>query len=103
MYHSYDILFLGGIQGFAAYLDSLRIPNSILFAYMAKTAEFFGGLMVLLNIFTRIFSALLITVMLVAVFVAHKGLIFSDAALAFNYLLMAIILFFDPNIPFKLY
>ncbi len=103
MWRSYDPLFISGIAGFADYLDSLSIPMAKIMAYVAKSAEFFGGLMIVLNLWTRLFAVLVIIVMAVAVFVAHKGLILTEAELAFNYLLLAILLFFNPNIPFKIF
>ncbi len=103
IFHSYEPLLLGGMSGFAGYLESLGIPFPAIAAYVAKISECLGGLMTILNIWTRFFTALIIIVMLVAVFIGHKGLIFGEAELAFNYLLLSSILFFKPNMPFKLF
>lgn len=102
IFHSYEPLLIGGLSGFATYLDSLGIPFPTIGAYAAKISECLGGLMIILNIWTRFFSGLIIIVMSVAVFVGHKGLIFGEAELAFNYLLLAVVLFFKPSIPFNL-
>ncbi|MDJ0646461.1 MAG: DoxX family protein [Flavobacteriaceae bacterium] len=103
IYHSYTALFAGGISGFSEYLNSLNIPFSNVMAYIAKSSEFLGGLMIILNIGTRLFSGLIIAVMSVAVFIAHKGLILTEGELAFTYLLLAVVLFFHPEIPFKIF
>ncbi|WP_222984772.1 DoxX family protein [Flagellimonas meishanensis] len=100
--HSYETLLFDGISGFAGYLEALGIPFPAVAGYLAKVSECLGGLMIILNIWTRLFSALIGMVMLVAVFVGHKGLIFGEAELAFNYFLLAVVLFFRPSIPFKL-
>ncbi len=103
IWHSYNPLLVSGVDGFAGYLESLSIPAPRIMAYVAKSAEFIGGLMLILNLWTRLFSGLIIIVMLVAAFIAHKGLILTEGELAFNYLIMAVILFFNPAIPFKLF
>ena len=103
IFHSYGYLFLSDISGFAGYLESLGIPFPTVLAYIAKISEGLGGLMIILNIGTRLFSGLIIIVMAVAVLIAHCGLIFGEAVLAFNYLILATILFFNPDIPFKIF
>ena len=103
IFHSYGYLFLSDISGFAGYLESLGIPFPTVLAYIAKISEGLGGLMIILNIGTRLFSGLIIIVMAVAVLIAHSGLIFGEAELAFNYLILATILFFNPDIPFKIF
>lgn len=62
-----------GIDGFAGYLGSLGLPAPELQAYAAAGAEFFGGLAVLLGLFTRLAAIPLTITMLVASFVAHAG------------------------------
>lgn len=103
IWHSYEPLLVTGVDGFSGFLESLGIPFPVVMAYVAKLAELVGGLMLIVNYKSRLFSGLIIVVMLVATFVAHKGLIFGEAEMAFNYLILATILFFNPEIPFKIF
>ncbi|MGE3314971.1 MAG: DoxX family protein, partial [Planctomycetaceae bacterium] len=61
-----------GIQGFAAGLEKMQIPQPLVNAYLAGGAEFFGGALLVLGLFTRLASIPLLVTMLVAVFVAHR-------------------------------
>ena len=98
MYHSYETLFFGGLSNFAGYLESMGIPFPKVMSPIAKMGEFFGGLAVLIGTMQlqRIGLVFIICVMAVATFVAHKGLVWSDAQLSFTFLLIAIVLFFNP-------
>ncbi len=103
IYHSYWAFFdKGGMTGFAGYLDSLGVPFPAAMAIVVKSCEFFGGILLLMSLLTRIVSFLIFSVMSVAVFHAHDGLIWSEGELAFNYWIMALILFFNPRIPFAI-
>lgn len=103
IYHSYWAFFDdGGMAGFTGYLESLGVPFPYVMAVIAKSSEFFGSVLLLLGVFTRLVSFLIFCVMSVAVFLAHDGLIWSEAELAFNYWIMALILFFNPRIPFEI-
>ena len=50
-------------------------------AYLRTSAEFFGGIMLILGIFTRIAAILILFVMIVAAFTAGNGDLFGDAEL----------------------
>ncbi len=106
MYHSYWTFFdEGGLTGFAQYLTESGFPknSSFLLAVVSKSIEFFGGLLLILGIGTRLISFLIMVVMGVAVFYIHEGLILGEGELGFNYFLIAVILFFNPSIPFHLF
>ena len=105
IYHSYWAFFDdNGLTGFAEYLVKSCFPEaySLPLAILSKSIEFFGGILLFFGFATRLVSFLIILVMGIAVFYMHKGLIWGEGELAFNYLLMAIILFFNPSIPFKI-
>lgn len=103
MYHSYWAFFEpGGMQDFTMYLSNNNFVFPKVLAVLAKSIEFFGGLLLVIGLWTRLVSFLMILVLGVAVFFMHKGLFWSEGELAFCYVLMAVILFFNPNIPFKL-
>lgn len=102
MYHSYWAFFdEGGLSYFADYLGKHGFPIPHVLAIISKSIEFFGGLLLILGIATRPIALLVSSVMGVAVFYMHKGLFWSEGELAFNYFIMAVILFFMPNIPFS--
>ena len=65
-----------GIDGFAGMLAQMGIPLPGLNAYLAASAEVFGGLLLLLGLGTRIAAVPLAVTMLVAALVVH-GAAFS--------------------------
>ena len=102
MYHSYWA-FTEGIDGFAGYLgDKLGFPAPVLFAYLAKGSEFFGGLLLVLGLLVRLSAALIALTMAVAVFIAHGDHIIGEGELALNYLTLAIVIFWDNPLRFSL-
>jgi len=104
MYHSYWVFFEeGGFANFAEYLDKHGFPLPYVMVAISKSIEFFGGLLLVLGVATRVIAFLIALVMGVAVFYMHKGLFWSEGELAFNFFLMAMILFFMPSIPFNIF
>ena len=79
------------MEVFTGMVDRLGFPLPALFAYAAALAEFFGGIAVLLGVFTRFFSALIAIVMLVAL-VAVKKFAFPAADADFALLMISIAL-----------
>lgn len=75
MYHGAQKLFGAfgghGIEGFTGFLESLGMPLPTLNAYMAGGTEFFGGLLLLVGLGTRLVSVPVAFTMLVAVFMVH--------------------------------
>ncbi len=73
IFMGYQKLFVsGGIDGFTAMLMNLGFPLPGFFAYLVGAVEFFGGIAVLVGFGTRIASALIAVVMLVAFVTAKK-------------------------------
>ncbi len=61
-----------GLQGFANWTASLGVPTIL--GYLAAFAEFIGGIMIFFGIFPALGAAMIIPVMLGAVFLVHwKG------------------------------
>ncbi len=97
MYHSYWAFFeKDGLSGFSEYLANNDFPMPFLLAVVAKGTEFGGGFLLIMGIATRMVGLMIGLVMTVAVFIMHKGLFWSEGELAFNYLLLAIVVFFSP-------
>ncbi len=83
--HGYGKLFgnMPGMEAFTGMVAGIGFPLPQVFAYLAALTEFFGGIALLLGVFTRAASALLAVVMLVAlVGVKHFRLPISDPDIA---------------------
>lgn len=65
--HGYDKLFgTIGMEAFTGMVAKIGFPMAPLFAYISACTEFFGGLCILLGLFTRISGALIAFNMFVA-------------------------------------
>lgn len=62
-----------GLQATGEWMDSIGLHPGLLMATLAGSAEFFGGLALLLGLFTRPAAALTTITMLVAIFAYHYG------------------------------
>ena len=108
----YDIGFLilrilvGGLMvyhGYPKFLDpskliaktaSMGFPFPELFGTLAMAAEFFGGMLLILGLFTRLSIFGILFTMAVAFFVAHAADPFGKKELSFVYLFVSVALFF---------
>lgn len=94
MIHSYELFNADAMKDFADFLSKdLHFPYPLLMAYLRTSIEFFGGLMLVLGIYTRIAAILIMLTMLVATFTAGKGDIFGDAELNIIYVGFCITIF----------
>jgi putative oxidoreductase len=62
-----------GLQGTGEWMGSIGLHPGLLMAILAGSAEFFGGLALVLGLLTRPAAALTAITMLVAIFVYHYG------------------------------
>jgi uncharacterized membrane protein YphA (DoxX/SURF4 family) len=78
---------------------SVPFPFPVFMAYLAKTIEFFGGILVCIGLFTRVASSLIGCTMLVATFTANKGALFEMyGALTFSLVCLSLwLLIFGPG------
>lgn len=93
--HGHEFFSTKAMRGFADYLDKdLHFPLPLLMAYLRTGAELFGGIMLVLGLFTRIGAFLIMITMLVASFTAGKRDLLGEAEFTFIYatLCFAIIL-----------
>ena len=74
-----------------AYVGELGFPLSEVFAWSAGIAEFVGGLLIAIGLFTRISSIFLMFTMFVAVFIGHAGDPFSKQELGLCYLFASLL------------
>lgn len=66
--HGYPKLFKKefGPKGFAGFLKNLKIPFPLFFSYAAGISEFFGGMFLIVGLWTRIPALLIAIIMIVA-------------------------------------
>lgn len=69
-----------GLEGTGQWLESIGLAPGYLMALMAGSAEFFGGLFILLGLLTRASSLAVAITMVVAIFSVHiiNGLFMSS-------------------------
>ena len=86
IYHGRELFDTKAMATFAAWLDKdLHFPLPLLMAYLRTGAEFFGGIMLIIGLFTRLASFLICFTMLVAGFVVDKGDFFGEGEMPFAY------------------
>ncbi len=71
--HGYPKLFERGPEGVAGFFGSLNIPMPLIWAWIVSILEFFGGIALLVGVFTRIIAGLLAIIMVVAIVTAKQG------------------------------
>lgn len=71
MIHGFPKLSPGGHAGFAGMLQKMNFPAPELMAWVGGIVEAFGGLLLVIGLFTAEAAALLIVQMLVAMFKVH--------------------------------
>lgn len=80
-----------GLQGTGQWMASIGLEPGILMAALSGSAEFFGGVLLLLGLFTRASAVILAFTMLVAIFSVHigNGLFMSNNGYEFGLALLA--------------
>ncbi|AIY65335.1 DoxX family protein [Pseudoalteromonas piratica] len=80
-----------GLEGTGAWMESIGLAPGYLMALMAGSAEFFGGLFILLGLLTRPAALALASTMIVAIFTVHfeNGLFMSNNGYEFGLALLA--------------
>ncbi|GIC76697.1 DoxX family protein [Moritella sp. F3] len=83
-----------GLEGTGQWMESIGLAPGYLMAMMAGSAEFFGGLLLILGLLTRPTALVLAVTMLVAIFSTHfaNGLFMSNNGYEFALSLFAITL-----------
>lgn len=81
-----------GLEGTGQWMASIGLEPGYLMALLAGSAEFFGGLAILLGLLVRPAAAALAFAMLVAIFAVHigNGLFMSNNGYEFGLALLAI-------------
>ncbi len=81
-----------GLQGTGQWMASIGLEPGYLMAFMAGSAEFFGGLALMFGLFTRPAALVLAVTMLIAIFAVHveNGLFMSNNGYEFGLALLAL-------------
>jgi putative oxidoreductase len=92
--HGHELFDPKAMQEFADWLKKdLGFPAPLLMAYLRTGAEFFGGIFLVLGLFTRLGAALIGITMLVATFTAGKGDVFGKAEMTVVYTVLSATIF----------
>ena len=90
--HGHELFDSKAMQGFAGYLKKdLGFPYPMLMAYLRTGAELFGGIMLVLGVFTRLGAFLIMFTMLVAAFTAVKGDLLGEGEFTFIYAIFCLV------------
>jgi len=81
-----------GLEGTAGWMDSIGLAPGLLMATLAGSAEFFGGLLLIIGLLVRPAAFVLAITMIVAIFTVHfeNGLFMSANGYEFGLALLAI-------------
>lgn len=81
-----------GLEGTGQWMESIGLAPGYLMALMAGSAEFFGGLFIIVGLLTRPTAFVLAITMIVAIFSVHieNGLFMSNNGYEFGLALLAI-------------
>lgn len=81
-----------GLEGTGQWMESIGLAPGFLMALLAGSAEFFGGLLLIVGLLTRPTAVVLAVTMLVAIFSVHfeNGLFMSNNGYEFGLTLFAI-------------
>lgn len=89
--HGHELFDSKAMQNFADWLQKdLHFPQPLLMAYLRTGAELFGGIMLLLGLFTRVGAFLIMFTMFVAFFTAGKSALLGDGEMVFAYAIVTL-------------
>lgn len=91
--HGYMKLFVAGaLPGTAAFFSQIGIPMANVAAVIVALAEFVGGILLIIGVFTKLASFVLLIEMLVAFLKVHlnMGFFISQKAYGYEYVLLII-------------
>lgn len=94
IYHGWQLFETQDMNGFADVLFNMSMPFPEAMAYTGKIVELLGGFFLILGLFTRLVTALLLVSFVFITFVMGEGKIFTDNQLPFLLSLLSLMFFF---------
>lgn len=94
VYHGWEVLEADKMKGYGDWLKDLKFPAPYVMAYLGKGAEFVGGLLLTVGLFTRLAALALAVTMLLVCFGMGHGRIFTDDQHPFLFVLLSFLFFF---------
>jgi uncharacterized membrane protein YphA (DoxX/SURF4 family) len=94
MYHGWQLFETQDMNGFADVLFNMSMPFPEAMAYTGKLVELLGGFFLILGLFTRLVTALLLISFVFITFVMGEGKIFADNQHPFLLSLLSLMFFF---------
>ncbi len=90
-----SVLHIASIKDFANTLQTVNIPFPLLSAWLCKSTEFFGGILLVIGFLKKPACIFLIIDMSVATFVFHHGHVLNNGLTTFLLLLCLLTIFFS--------
>ena len=94
IYHGWEVFSKEPIDTYTGWLTDMHFPQPRLWAYLGKGIELAGGILLVLGLFTRLITVLLMPDMLFIVFVLGHGKIFYEDQYPFLFFLFFVFFFF---------
>lgn len=94
IYHGWQLFETQDMNSFADILFNMSMPFPEAMAYTGKLVELLGGFFLILGLFTRLVTALLIASFIFITFVMGEGKIFTDNQHPFLLSLLSLMFFF---------
>ena len=84
----FEIIDSVAMNGYKEWLTKVKVPFPVIMSYIGKLSEIICGFLLLIGLFTRIVSIILIINMFVITFIMLEGKIFGDNQHPFLFLLL---------------
>lgn len=95
--HGQELFDANSMKETLGFLNEIKFPLATPLGYLAKICEFFGGILIMLGLFTRIMTIPLIITMGVIIKIMGGGNIFNDTSATLFLLLFLSIFFTGPG------
>ena len=95
IYHGTEVFEAGKIKEYAGWEPIKSFPAPMALAYLGKFCELMGGILLLLGLFTRVATLIIMVSMLFIVFAIGHGKIWYEDQYPFLFGLLALVIFFN--------
>ncbi|MFI5152279.1 MAG: DoxX family protein [Chitinophagales bacterium] len=95
VYHGLEVFEANKIREYAGWDSIKSFPAPMALAYLGKLSELIGGILLVLGLFTRLASLMIMVTMLFIAFVIGHGKIWYEDQYPFLFGLLALVIFFN--------